>query len=158
MPAQTKNQQLLEWVEEWRGILQPEAVEWIEEFFRPLDIFYDIGADLAKPPFPQPGRDIAAEMAVDQGRDVLSAIIYGSRMSLLVGLLGNALVGAWWLDPLVGLLIAGVAVQEGREAPGARVGGPARESIPGPFTPLAEGLDNLGLTLCTTPDCDLTPP
>jgi hypothetical protein len=23
------------------------------------------------------------------------------------------------------------------------------------FTPLAEGLDNLGLTLCTTPDCDL---
>jgi hypothetical protein len=26
------------------------------------------------------------------------------------------------------------------------------------FTPLAEGLANLGLTLCTTPDCDLTPP
>ena len=25
------------------------------------------------------------------------------------------------------------------------------------FTPLAEGLDNLGLTLCTTPDCDLRP-
>jgi hypothetical protein len=25
------------------------------------------------------------------------------------------------------------------------------------FTPLAEGLDNLDLTLCTTPDCDLTP-
>lgn len=24
------------------------------------------------------------------------------------------------------------------------------------FTPLAEGLDNLGLTLCTTPDCDLS--
>jgi hypothetical protein len=24
------------------------------------------------------------------------------------------------------------------------------------FTPLAEGLDNLGLVLCTTPDCDLT--
>jgi len=26
------------------------------------------------------------------------------------------------------------------------------------FTPLAEGLAGLGLTLCTTPDCDLTPP
>ncbi|HEX5241134.1 MAG TPA: hypothetical protein VFW20_09055, partial [Candidatus Limnocylindrales bacterium] len=26
------------------------------------------------------------------------------------------------------------------------------------FTPLAEGLENLGLVLCTTPDCDLTPP
>ena len=25
------------------------------------------------------------------------------------------------------------------------------------FTPLAEGLDNLGLTLCTTPNCDLSP-
>jgi divalent metal cation (Fe/Co/Zn/Cd) transporter len=36
--------------------------------------------------------------------------------ALLVGLLGNALVGAWWLDPLVGLLIAAVAVKEGREA------------------------------------------
>jgi divalent metal cation (Fe/Co/Zn/Cd) transporter len=36
--------------------------------------------------------------------------------ALLVGLLGNALVGAWWLDPTVGLLIAFVAVREGREA------------------------------------------
>jgi divalent metal cation (Fe/Co/Zn/Cd) transporter len=36
--------------------------------------------------------------------------------ALLVGLLGNALVGAWWLDPLVGLFIAVVAVVEGREA------------------------------------------
>jgi hypothetical protein len=26
------------------------------------------------------------------------------------------------------------------------------------FTPLAEGLANLGLALCTTPDCDLSPP
>jgi hypothetical protein len=25
------------------------------------------------------------------------------------------------------------------------------------FTPLAEGLDNLGLTICTAPDCDLSP-
>jgi hypothetical protein len=25
------------------------------------------------------------------------------------------------------------------------------------FTPLGEGLANLGLVLCTTPDCDLTP-
>jgi divalent metal cation (Fe/Co/Zn/Cd) transporter len=36
--------------------------------------------------------------------------------ALLVGLLGNALFGAWWLDPLVALFIAAVAVQEGREA------------------------------------------
>jgi divalent metal cation (Fe/Co/Zn/Cd) transporter len=36
--------------------------------------------------------------------------------ALLVGLIGNVLVGAWWLDPLVALMIAYVAVQEGREA------------------------------------------
>jgi divalent metal cation (Fe/Co/Zn/Cd) transporter len=36
--------------------------------------------------------------------------------ALLFGLLGNALVGAWWLDPVVGLLIAAVAVREGAEA------------------------------------------
>jgi len=36
--------------------------------------------------------------------------------ALLVGLLGNAVLGAWWLDPAVGLLIAAVAVSEGRAA------------------------------------------
>ena len=36
--------------------------------------------------------------------------------ALLIGLLGNALVGAWWLGPAVGLLIAALAVKEGREA------------------------------------------
>jgi divalent metal cation (Fe/Co/Zn/Cd) transporter len=36
--------------------------------------------------------------------------------ALLIGLLGNAVAGAWWLDPIVGLLIAGVAVKEGVDA------------------------------------------
>jgi divalent metal cation (Fe/Co/Zn/Cd) transporter len=36
--------------------------------------------------------------------------------AVLIGLLGNALVGAWWLDPAVGVLIAGVAVKEGADA------------------------------------------
>jgi divalent metal cation (Fe/Co/Zn/Cd) transporter len=49
-----------------------------------------------------------------EGRqNILCAYLAGA---LLVGLLGNALFGAWWLDPAVGLLIAGVAVREGREA------------------------------------------
>lgn len=30
--------------------------------------------------------------------------------------LGDALVGAWWLHPAVGLLIASVALREGRDA------------------------------------------
>jgi len=36
--------------------------------------------------------------------------------ALLVGLGGNAALGLWWLDPAVALLIAVVAVNEGREA------------------------------------------
>jgi divalent metal cation (Fe/Co/Zn/Cd) transporter len=36
--------------------------------------------------------------------------------ALLTGLLANAALGAWWLDPLIGLLIAAVAVKEGLEA------------------------------------------
>jgi divalent metal cation (Fe/Co/Zn/Cd) transporter len=35
---------------------------------------------------------------------------------LLVGLGANALVGWWWADPAAAILIAGVAVREGREA------------------------------------------
>jgi divalent metal cation (Fe/Co/Zn/Cd) transporter len=49
-----------------------------------------------------------------EGRqNVLCAYLAGA---LLVGLAGNAIAGAWWLDPLVGLLIAGVAVREGLES------------------------------------------
>ena len=49
-----------------------------------------------------------------EGRqNMLCAYLAGA---LLLGLLGNLVVGAWWLDPAVGLLIAAVAVKEGREA------------------------------------------
>jgi divalent metal cation (Fe/Co/Zn/Cd) transporter len=49
-----------------------------------------------------------------EGRqNMLCAYLAGA---LLVGLLGNAMLGAWWLDPAVGLLIAAVAVREGTEA------------------------------------------
>lgn len=64
-----------------------------------------------------------------EGRqNMLCAYLAGA---LLVGLLGNALVGAWWLDPAVGLLIAAVAVKEGREAwrgEGCCVGDPLAET------------------------------
>jgi divalent metal cation (Fe/Co/Zn/Cd) transporter len=49
-----------------------------------------------------------------EGRqNVLCAYLAGA---LLVGLTGNAVAGAWWLDPIVGILIAAVAVKEGLEA------------------------------------------
>jgi divalent metal cation (Fe/Co/Zn/Cd) transporter len=36
--------------------------------------------------------------------------------ALLIGLGANALVGWWWADPITALVIAAVAVREGREA------------------------------------------
>jgi divalent metal cation (Fe/Co/Zn/Cd) transporter len=36
--------------------------------------------------------------------------------ALLVGLSANALFGLWWADPVTALVIAGVAVKEGRES------------------------------------------
>jgi divalent metal cation (Fe/Co/Zn/Cd) transporter len=58
--------------------------------------------------------EIGSAATKGEGRqNMLCAYLAGA---LLVGLLGNALVGAWWLDPAVGLLIAAVAVKEGREA------------------------------------------
>ena len=36
--------------------------------------------------------------------------------TLLAGLVANALFGLWWADPAAALLIAGVAIKEGREA------------------------------------------
>jgi divalent metal cation (Fe/Co/Zn/Cd) transporter len=37
-------------------------------------------------------------------------------IAVLVGLLANALFGIWWLDPIIALGIAGVAVREGQKA------------------------------------------
>jgi divalent metal cation (Fe/Co/Zn/Cd) transporter len=57
---------------------------------------------------------LASAATKGEGRqNMLCAYLAGA---LLVGLLGNALLGAWWLDPAVGLLIAAVAVKEGVEA------------------------------------------
>jgi divalent metal cation (Fe/Co/Zn/Cd) transporter len=57
---------------------------------------------------------LGSSATAGEGRqNMLCAYLAGA---LLVGLLGNAAVGAWWLDPGVGLLIAGVAVKEGVES------------------------------------------
>jgi divalent metal cation (Fe/Co/Zn/Cd) transporter len=55
----------------------------------------------------------SAATAGEGRQNMLCAYLGGA---LLIGLLGNALFGAWWLDPAVGLLIAGVAVKEGVDA------------------------------------------
>jgi divalent metal cation (Fe/Co/Zn/Cd) transporter len=55
----------------------------------------------------------SAATAGEGRQNMLCAYLAGA---LLVGLLGNAIAGAWWLDPVVGLLIAAVAVKEGADA------------------------------------------
>ena len=58
--------------------------------------------------------EIGSAATKGEGRqNMLCAYLAGA---LLVGLAGNAIAGAWWLDPVVGLLIAGIAVREGLEA------------------------------------------
>lgn len=60
------------------------------------------------------GRRIGSGATKGEGaQNLLCAYLAGA---LLVGLLGNALFGLWWLDPGVGLLIVGFAVKEGIES------------------------------------------
>lgn len=54
----------------------------------------------------------SAATAGEGRQNVLCAYV---AAALLVGLPGSALVGAWWLDPIVALGIAAVAVREGLE-------------------------------------------
>lgn len=51
--------------------------------------------------------------AGEGGQNMLCAYLAGA---VLVGLAANALLGWWWLDPVIGLAIAAQAVREGREA------------------------------------------
>lgn len=60
------------------------------------------------------GARIGSSATASEGKqNLLCAYLAGA---LLIGLLGNAAFGAWWLDPLVALFIAYVAIREGREA------------------------------------------
>ena len=60
------------------------------------------------------GSRIGSSATASEGKQNLLCAYLAA--ALLVGLVGNAVFGAWWLDPMVGLLIAGLAVYEGRES------------------------------------------
>jgi len=99
-----------------------ESVQALVEGERPETSFVGIALS-ASSVVVMPYLGIAKQRIADQigsaatkgeGRqNMLCAYLAGA---LLIGLLGNTLFGAWWLDPAVGLLIAAVAVKEGREA------------------------------------------
>lgn len=55
----------------------------------------------------------SAATAGEGTQNLLCAYLAGA---VLIGLVGNALLGAWWLDPLIALAVAAVAVNEGRQA------------------------------------------
>ena len=60
------------------------------------------------------GRQLrSATVVADSKQTLLCTYLSGV---LLLGLLLNATLGWWWADPLVGLVVAGLAVKEGREA------------------------------------------
>jgi divalent metal cation (Fe/Co/Zn/Cd) transporter len=51
--------------------------------------------------------------AGEGGQNLLCAYLAGA---VLAGLIANSLLGWWWLDPVAGLVVAAMAVREGREA------------------------------------------
>ncbi|MBN9619293.1 MAG: cation transporter, partial [Actinobacteria bacterium] len=60
------------------------------------------------------GRQLGSDATAGEGsQNLLCAYL---AAAVLIGLLANTLVGLWWLDPLVGLGIAAIAVKEGVEA------------------------------------------
>ena len=80
------------------------------------------------------GRDLDSLATVSEGaQSMLCAYL---SVALLIGLGANAVLGWWWADPLAAVVIAGVAVKEGRAGWRGRVDGccpvvPAPEDRPG---------------------------
>lgn len=82
-----------------------------------LGIGLTIGSAALMPAFGIAKRRVGAELGsaatrAEGSQNMLCAYL---ALAVLAGLLANALLGAWWLDPLAGLFIALVAAREGRE-------------------------------------------
>ncbi|HEX9175115.1 MAG TPA: cation transporter [Mycobacterium sp.] len=60
------------------------------------------------------GRELGSRSAVADSKQTLLCTFLSA--ALLLGLVANAVAGWWWADPVAALLIAAVAVREGREA------------------------------------------
>lgn len=60
------------------------------------------------------GDELDSSATVSEGRQNLLCAYLSA--ALLVGLGANALLGWWWADPITALVVAGVALYEGREA------------------------------------------
>ena len=65
------------------------------------------------------GERLGSRATVGEGRQNL--LCGGLAAGVLVGLLANSLLGLWWLDPVVGIAIAGACIHEGRKTREARL-------------------------------------
>lgn len=83
-----------------------------------LGIAMAIGSLIVMPLLGRAKQRIGARLgsAATAGEGAQNLLCAYLAAAVLVGLLGNLLFGAWWLDPAIGLLIAALAVREGREA------------------------------------------
>ena len=60
------------------------------------------------------GRELGSSATVSEGaQNMVCAYL---SVALLIGLGANALFGLWWADPVAALVIAAVAVREGRQS------------------------------------------
>ncbi len=60
------------------------------------------------------GSKLGSSATAGEGtQNILCAYLAGA---VLVGLLGNTLLGLWWLDPFAAFVVAGLAIKEGRES------------------------------------------
>ena len=83
-----------------------------------IGIALTAGTFLLEPPLGIAKRRLGTQLgsvatAGEGTQNLLCAYLAGA---VLVGLLANTLAGIWWLDPAVGLLIAYIALREGRAA------------------------------------------
>ncbi len=76
------------------------------------------GAIIVMPLLARAKGRVAAQLgsAATAGDAAQSWLCAGSAGGVLLSIAANAALGWWWLDPIIGLGIAGLAVHEGREA------------------------------------------
>jgi peptide/nickel transport system permease protein len=79
-------------------------VALLADLIAPHDPTFPVkGAEIFAPPFWMDGGSFAAPLGTDfQGRDILSRLIYGARVSLIVGLMGTLVAGG--LGTALGIL------------------------------------------------------
>jgi divalent metal cation (Fe/Co/Zn/Cd) transporter len=83
-----------------------------------VGIGLSVGSIIAMPLLGRAKQRVAERLgsAATAGEGAQNLLCAYMAAGVLVGLAANAAVGWWWVDPVVALMIAAVAVREGREA------------------------------------------